>query len=180
MVRYTFIAATAILALSSGGAGDQLFKLLPDDGAADDRFGESVGVSGTIAIVGAWQNDDNGSNSGSAYLFDTMTGRQLFKLLADDGTESGSAYLFDITTGEQIAKLGAEDGEVGDAFAFRVAIGDDSAVVESPFDTDNGNDSGSAYLFDAAYGPCPGDFDGDSSVGVSDLLALLGNWGPCP
>ena len=26
----------------------------------------------------------------------------------------------------------------------------------------------------------PGDLDGDGSVGVSDLLILLGNWGPCP
>jgi len=26
----------------------------------------------------------------------------------------------------------------------------------------------------------PPDFDGDGSVGRSDLLALLANWGPCP
>ena len=25
-----------------------------------------------------------------------------------------------------------------------------------------------------------GDLDGDGSVGVSDLLILLGDWGPCP
>ena len=27
---------------------------------------------------------------------------------------------------------------------------------------------------------CPADFDGDGTVGLSDLLALLANWGPCP
>ncbi len=27
---------------------------------------------------------------------------------------------------------------------------------------------------------CPGDLDGNDNVGVSDLLALLANWGPCP
>ena len=27
---------------------------------------------------------------------------------------------------------------------------------------------------------CPWDFDGDGNVGVSDLLDLLANWGPCP
>ena len=35
----------------------------------------------------------------------------------------------------------------------------------------------------ANWGPCkrcPADFDGDGNVGVSDLLALLANWGPCP
>ena len=39
--------------------GDQLFKLLPDDGAADDQFGVSVAISGTTAIVGAWRDNDN-------------------------------------------------------------------------------------------------------------------------
>lgn len=28
--------------------------------------------------------------------------------------------------------------------------------------------------------PTPGDLDGDGSVGASDLLILLTNWGPCP
>ncbi len=27
---------------------------------------------------------------------------------------------------------------------------------------------------------CPADFDENGNVGVSDLLALLANWGPCP
>ena len=26
----------------------------------------------------------------------------------------------------------------------------------------------------------PADFDGNGTVGASDLLALLANWGPCP
>jgi hypothetical protein len=35
----------------------------------------------------------------------------------------------------------------------------------------------------AAWGPCPGcdaDLDGDGEVGVTDFLALLAAWGPCP
>ena len=27
---------------------------------------------------------------------------------------------------------------------------------------------------------CPWDLDSNGSVGVSDLLSLLGSWGPCP
>ncbi len=27
---------------------------------------------------------------------------------------------------------------------------------------------------------CPADFDDNGTVGASDLLALLVNWGPCP
>ena len=70
---------------ASADLGDQLFKLLADDGAADDNFGLSVAISGTTAIVGAWWHDDNGSDSGSAYLFDATTGQQITKLLPDDG-----------------------------------------------------------------------------------------------
>lgn len=35
-------------------------------------------------------------------------------------------------------------------------------------------------LSDVAPGPDPADFDGDGIVGVTDLLLLLGAWGPCP
>ena len=44
-------------------------KLLASDGAADDYFGYSVSISGDYAIVGAYGNNDNGGNSGSAYIF---------------------------------------------------------------------------------------------------------------
>ena len=43
-------------------------KLIADDGAGDDEFGFSVGISGSTAIVGAYLNDDP-SASGSAYLY---------------------------------------------------------------------------------------------------------------
>ena len=65
--------------------GRQIAKLLPDDGAAFDWFGQSVAISGETAIVGAFGDDDNGDLSGSAYLFDTTTSRQIAKLLPDDG-----------------------------------------------------------------------------------------------
>ena len=56
-------------AVAPAGLGDQLFKLLPDDGVAEDRFGNSVAISGATAIVGVALDDDNGKLSGSAYLF---------------------------------------------------------------------------------------------------------------
>ncbi|MCZ6542746.1 MAG: PKD domain-containing protein, partial [Planctomycetota bacterium] len=218
-------------------SGRPIAKLLANDGAADDHFGVSVAISGTTAIVGAHRDDDNGLNSGSAYLFDTTTGKQIAKLLPDDGaagddfgysvaisgataivgalfdgdngTESGSAYLFDATTGAQIAKLLADDGAGGDQFGWSVAISGATAIGGAWTDDDNGIASGSAYLFDAATpGKCPWDldasgsvgildllallavwgtdpggppdFDGDGTVGILDLLTLLANWGPCP
>ncbi len=162
--------------------GRQIAKLLPDVGAMFDLFGYSVAISGATAIVGAAWDDDNGFSSGSAYLFDTTTGEQLFKLLSDDGAvhdwfgysvaissdgirtivgavldddngpESGSAYLFDTTTGEQIAKLLADDGAEFDYFGWSVAISGTTAIVGARGDNDNGLNSGSAYLFDTTTG----------------------------
>ncbi len=189
--------------------GWQIAKLLPDDGAVEDYFSWSVAISDTTAIVGAYRDDHYGNASGSAYLFDTTTGRQIFKLLADDGAafdefgrsvaisgataivgaylgddngaDSGSAYLIDSTTGRQIAKLLANDGAVGDYFGISVAISGATAIVGAYWDDDNGTNSGSAYLFDAAApGKCPWDLDGTGDVGVLDLLALLAGWGTDP
>ncbi|MCH8344693.1 MAG: FG-GAP repeat protein [Planctomycetes bacterium] len=47
-------------------------KLTASDAAQRDQFGDSISISGDIAIVGAHFNDDddNGNNSGSAYIFE--------------------------------------------------------------------------------------------------------------
>jgi len=45
-------------------------KLIASDGAADDRFGNSVSIDGDTAVIGANFNDDAGSQSGSAYIFE--------------------------------------------------------------------------------------------------------------
>ena len=50
-----FAAAATVLnpAPAYADLGDQLFKLLPDDGAEGDWFGYSVAISGATVIVGA-------------------------------------------------------------------------------------------------------------------------------
>ncbi len=76
MKRYTAIACAVLVAFltspSPAATGDQLAKLLPGDGAEYDYFGASVGISGNTMIVGSHGDDDNGTYSGSAYLFDAM------------------------------------------------------------------------------------------------------------
>ena len=52
-------------------------------------------------------------------------------------------------------------------------------AAEAPFDDDGGSSRGAVWVFFLDDRPCPWDFDGNGSVGVSDLLALLANWGPC-
>ena len=160
--------------------GTQLAKLTASDAAEGDAFGVSVAIDSNIAIVGAAGNDDDGSNSGSAYLFDVTTGTQLSKLTAsdaaaddwfgrsvaidgnivivgaygndDDGSYSGSAYLFDVTTGTQLAKLLASDAEAGDSFGWSVAIDGNIVIVGASGDDEGGASSGSAYLFDVTTG----------------------------
>ncbi|MCK4873528.1 MAG: FG-GAP repeat protein [Phycisphaerales bacterium] len=128
--------------------GQQIAKLLPNDGAREDYFGHSVAISSGTAIVGASYDDDNGSASGSAYLFDS-------------------------TTGQQIAKLLPSDGAAGDGFGVSVAINGTTAIVGAFVDDGNGPGSGSAYLFDAGGAPCPGDLDGDGDVDQNDLGIFL-------
>jgi FG-GAP repeat protein len=160
--------------------GEQVFKLEADDGVVDTFFAESVGLSGTTIIVGAARDWTNGERAGAAYIFDAVTGAQRFKLLPDDpapgdnfgravaisgttavvgafgdddlGSASGAVYLFDTRTGEQIRKIVAADGQAGDRFGRAVAIEGTTAIVGAFLDDDNGNLSGSAYLFDAATG----------------------------
>ncbi len=66
---------------------------------------------------------------------------------------------------------------------------EDSGTLEEPsscpWDLDGNTDVGIGDLLIllGAWGPNPGhpaDFDGNDEVGVSDLLVLLANWGPCP
>ena len=154
-----------------------LQKLTAPDAASGDIFGFSVAIDGTRALAGAYGDDDNGSRSGSAYLFDTTTGSLLQKLTApdaasgdifgfsvaidgtralagaygddDNGSRSGSAYLFDTTTGSLLQKLTAPDAASDDFFGLSVAIDGTRALVGAHLDDDNGSRSGSAYLFES-------------------------------
>lgn len=187
--------------------GEQLFKLTASDAAGDDFFGASVAISGTTALVGAWGNDDAGDTTGSAYLFDTTTGEQLFRLVASDSPASssfgspvaisgttaivgsggsdgiGSVFVFDTTTGEQLFELIASDGAEGDLFAFSISISGTTAVVGARWDDDDGSASGSAYLFDTTTGQQILKFTGSdadsfdhfgSSVSISGRTILVG------
>ncbi|MCX5635489.1 MAG: FG-GAP repeat protein [Planctomycetota bacterium] len=99
-------------------------KLLASDGTAGILFGRSVSISGNYAIVGASSDDDNGGDSGSAYIFNR------------DGTNW-----------VQQQKLTASDGAASDQFGYSVSISGDYAIVGAYGDDDKGSASGSAYIF---------------------------------
>ena len=75
-----------------------LDKLLPSDGAGDDRFGVSVSIDGNYAIVGAPNDDDNGSDSGAAYIhvYEDGVWTQQQKLTASDGTYGDYFWRFGV------------------------------------------------------------------------------------
>ncbi len=52
----------------------ELTKLTASDGAPGDLFGKSTAISGNTLVVGADSNDDKGSDSGSAYIFERDQG----------------------------------------------------------------------------------------------------------
>ena len=84
-------SGSAYVFTRTGSVWTEQAKLLASDGAGGDHFGESVAVDGDTAVIGAFTDDDNGSCSGSAYVF-TRTGSvwtEQAKLLPADGAESG-------------------------------------------------------------------------------------------
>ncbi len=53
----------------SGTSWFQEAKLLASDGVAGDRFGQAVSIYGDYIVVGAFTDDDSGTDAGSVYLY---------------------------------------------------------------------------------------------------------------
>lgn len=100
------------------------FKILPDDGDAEDFFGEFVSIYGDYALIGAPKDDDSGDDSGSAYIFKNIDGAWV-----------------------QQAKLLPDDGQAGDWFGSILSIYDDYALIGAPLSDINGDKSGMVYVF---------------------------------
>ena len=62
-------AGAAYVFVRDGGAWNHQVSLHANDAASSDYFGTSVSISADTVVVGAYGNDDDGSESGSAYVF---------------------------------------------------------------------------------------------------------------
>jgi hypothetical protein len=92
----------------------------------DRGFGRSVSVSGDLAVIGAYHDDEKGgldSFSGSAFVF-----------RRDEGGEHAWG---------QVVKLTASDGVRGDQLGTSVAVSGSTAVLGAPT---FGGEPGSAYV----------------------------------
>ena len=77
----------AVYVYNLDGTGEQ--KIQASDGATNDQFGLSVAISDTKVVVGAFQDDDLGSQSGSVYVYN-LDGTGEVKITASDG--AGAEY----------------------------------------------------------------------------------------
>lgn len=147
---------SAFVFTRTGTSWTRQAKLVAEDAAADDRFGTSVSLSGSTALIGAPRDDIGGvSNVGSAYVF----------------VRSG-------TTWSQQTKLAANDLNEQSGFGNSVSLSGNTALVAAEWN--NSLTPGGAYIF-ARSGESwaqqskliAGDF-GPYVVSISDDTAIIG------
>ena len=107
-------------------------KLTASDGAGSDKLGFSVDIDGNYVVIGAPEDDDNGLNSGSAYVFERPGGGW------SNMTET--------------AKLTSSDGSGSDLFGYSVSISDNTLVIGAHLNDQVSGDAGAAYIFEMPGG----------------------------
>jgi len=83
-------------------------KLTASDMSPGDQFGSGAALDGDTALIGSSGDDDNGSASGSAYIFERFG-----------------------TTWVQQVKLKPSDGAANDRFGTEVVLEGDTAVISA-------------------------------------------------
>jgi len=112
-----------------GGRWVEEARLSASDGAIGDRLGYTVALRGEIAVLGAFEADDLGELSGSAYVYRH----------SDLGwTEEG--------------KLLASDGAALDHFGWALAVEAGRVAVGAPHAAGGGEGRGAVYLFESDGG----------------------------
>jgi hypothetical protein len=121
-------SGSAYIFSRSGSTWTFQSKITAPDPAQSDFFGSSVSISGdgSYALVGAYNDDDVATNSGSAYIF----------------SRSGTTWSYQ-------SKITAPDPAQDDLFGWSVALSGDGsyALVAAIADDDVAPASGSAYIY---------------------------------
>jgi hypothetical protein len=116
-------APQSSLGTSFGGTfGPQ--TIFSPDLEAGDIFGAAVAVDGDVMLLGAEYDDDNGTDSGSVWVY---------------------RYLKGSWKPEQ--KLKPSDAQKGDNFGRAVTVRGNVAVIGAHWDDDKGSNAGSVYIF---------------------------------
>ena len=167
--------------------GNEVGIITASDADDYDRFGNSVAIAHNKIVVGSYLDDENGTNSGSIYVYD-LDGTNEVKITASDGanmdlngysvaigsnkivagaysdddggSSSGSVYVYDLD-GTNEVKITASDAATADYFGVSVAVGHNKIAVGAIGDDDNGDLSGSVYLYNL-------DGTGETKITASD------------
>jgi hypothetical protein len=126
-------------------------ELTAADAATRDMFGTSVAISGDIAVVGAFNQENPGNNLGfgKAYVFE-----------------------FDGANWTQVAELTPSDPEPDKEFGIRVAIDGDTIVVGAAQDGGGiGVGAGAAYVYVRPVVGWVGPLTEDAKLTASDPAA---------
>ncbi len=189
MTKRLLAAAIAMAGTSATFAGTiectlhPIAKLTADDGASDDNFGYSVATSGGVAVIGARYDDDNGYNSGSAYVFEQQVDGGWNPNALIDCNENGICDFDEIAAAP--FKDANENGILDECEVGACCIST-TVVCEIAQEYDclrfGGQWQGLGTTCKDADCPtsCLGDVTGDGEVSVNDVLTVIGNWGVCP
>jgi hypothetical protein len=170
-----FYTGSAYIFVRENTIWTQQDKLIADDRAEYDYFGNSVALSGDYAIVGAEYDDSNGEEAGSAYIFhhDGQDWNQQKKLIATDGKDMYH-FGYSVSISGDYAIVGAQlsadsisvtsfhyndldwDKEVSykmigggtsiTSFGSPVSISDDYLAFGVPYNDDLGENVGCVYI----------------------------------
>ena len=114
--------------------------------SGSDLFGMTLAISGDRAIIGAFGEDEVGTYSGKAYIYNVSTGALVHTLDNPNPYSSGTE----------------------DYFSGNVAISGDHAIVGAYGEDDAGGDSsGKAYIFDVTTGTLVHTLDNPNPYGTS-------------
>ncbi|BAY24264.1 integrin alpha beta-propeller repeat protein [Calothrix sp. NIES-2100] len=157
-----------------------------------DLFGFAVAISGNTVVISAFLDDTGAADTGSAYVFDAVTGQLVHTLLnpnpgdadlfgsavdidgdkilvgarADDlgAVDAGAAYMFDAVTGNLLHTFANPTPEPGDIFGVSVAISGNQVLIGASGDNTGASNSGATYLFDATTGKLSETFTNPSAA----------------
>ncbi len=105
-VLVVFLALGSLTRSTMGACPPDPIRIKAGDPNPFDTFGRAVGVSGDTVVVGAEWDDQNGFDSGAAYIFQLENQKW-----------------------EQTQKLFSSDGVSGDEFGARAAIDEDALLI---------------------------------------------------
>ncbi len=150
-----------------------------------DKFGNSVALEGSTALIGAWVSEAAGFDQGAAHVFRLVDGTWLEqqRLLPAPGPWT-AFFGRSVALSGDVAVVGAngENAQAGGAYMYTGLVGLDCKA--------NGRSDACDILFGLREDTngngipdtceCPWDLDGCGTVGITDFLALLAAWGPNP